>query len=157
MRFVSSETVVELIVASQFTHISHYTFPAWTNSGDANSAPFFKGVFVGVADHTNAAFLLLKADFIAGFDSQGSANLHRNSDLPLAGDLGAETLYRYGFCDSGHDGQLLTSLTILLTYPTSKRHGKPGTLNAGDGRAARSSRRSRWRRSGPARSGCKSA
>src|ERR1017187_238049 len=115
MRFVSSETVVELIVASQFTHISHYTFPAWTNSGDANSAPFFKGVFVGVADHTNAAFLLLKADFIAGFDSQGSANLHRNSDLPLAGDLGAETLYRYGFCDSGHDGQLLTFSSILLT------------------------------------------
>jgi len=95
MRFVSSETVVILIVASEFTHIGHYAFPAWTYSRNANSPPFFKGVFFCVTDHAKAAFLLLEAQAISRFDSQGLANLHGNGDLAFTGDLGAEKLSWY--------------------------------------------------------------
>src|ERR1035437_6940666 len=112
---LSSENVVILVVSPNFAHIGHNGLSSRADSQIANPAPFFKRVFVSVTGHTNAAFLLLKADFISGFDPQGSANLHRNSDLPLAGDLGAENLRRDGFCRGGHGGQLLTFFSILLS------------------------------------------
>src|ERR1035437_858183 len=85
---------IEIVMATHLSEVGYDGFPSLSHPWEsANSAPLFKGVFVYVANPVNAAFLLLKAHFIARFYAQGAANLHRNGDLSLAGALGSEALY----------------------------------------------------------------
>ena len=66
---MSSEKVVILVVSAKFTHIGSQRFPAFAHLGKfANSAPFFKDTFVGVAHQAVATFLRFKAQVVAGLD-----------------------------------------------------------------------------------------
>jgi hypothetical protein len=53
-------------------------------------SPFLKDVLIGVPKYAKSVFVRLETDGVASFDTQKFADLYRNGNLTLAGDLGAE-------------------------------------------------------------------
>ena len=63
---------IEVVMTAHLPKECDNSFPALTLNRESspNPAPFFKRIFVRVPDHANAALLLLKANIIAGLDTQ---------------------------------------------------------------------------------------
>jgi hypothetical protein len=115
MTLVSSETVIEFIVASEFAHVGHYAFSAEPNPRHAYALYLRQNVLFGVANQANSALLRLKTQMIPRLDSKGLAYLYRDCDLTLAGNLGSDWLLHCGFLEGRHLELLLTFSMILLT------------------------------------------